>query len=98
MAITLFDRPLFVQRKQYVEEVASLEDAFDLLERWPVDQRGLPHEVLMNACQEAATGRFPVAAVRQNLERFLKKAGFLAEIEDVPNFGQLSHNSNLGSC
>lgn len=32
MATTLFDRPLFVQRKHYVDEIASLEDAFDMLE------------------------------------------------------------------
>jgi hypothetical protein len=97
MAITFFDRPLFVQRKHYVEEVTSLEDAFDLLEAWPADQRGLPHETLMRACQEAANGRFPVAAIRQNLERFLKKAGALADIEDVPNFAGLAPDRNIGS-
>jgi hypothetical protein len=97
MAITFFDRPLFVQRKHYVEEVASLEDAFDLLEAWPADQRGLPHETLMRAYQEAANGRFPVAAIRQNLERFLKKAGALADIEEVPNFAGLAPDRNIGS-
>ncbi|RYE51280.1 MAG: DUF982 domain-containing protein [Hyphomicrobiales bacterium] len=90
MATTLFDRPLFVQRKHYVEEIASLEDAVDLLETWPADQRGVPHEILMKACQRAANGQFPVAAVRLNLERFLRKAGALADIRDVPNFAPAS--------
>lgn len=97
MAITLFDRPLFVQRKHFIDEIASLEDAFDLLEAWPSDQRGLPHETLIKACHEAANGRFPVAAIRYNLERFLKKAGLLAEIEDVPNFMGLTPDRNIGS-
>jgi hypothetical protein len=97
MATTLFDRPLFVQRKHYVEEIASLEDAFDLLEAWPAEQRGIPHEVLMKACQEAASDRFPLGAVRLNLERFLKKANMLAKIEDVPSFAQLAANRNIGS-
>lgn len=96
MALTLFDRPLFVQRKHFVDEIASLEDAHDLLEAWPADQRGLAHETLMRACEDAANGRFPMAAIRDNLERFLKKAGVLAEIEDVPNFAGLTPDRNIG--
>ena len=95
--VAFFDRPLFVQRKHYVDEIASLEDAFDLLETWPADQRGLAHETLMRACQEAANGRFPLAAVRKSLERFLRKAGVLAAIEDVSNFAALTPDWNIGS-
>jgi len=95
--VTFFDHPLFVQRKRYVDEIASLEDAFDLLETWPAEQRGLAHETLMRACQEAANGRFPVVAVRKNLETFLRKAGAQADIEDVPNFAALTPDRNIGS-
>jgi hypothetical protein len=97
MAINLFEHPLFVRRKHYIEEVAGLDDAFDLLESWPLDQRGLPHETLLRACHEAANGRFPLAAVRSNLERFLRKAGMLATIEDVPNFANIAPDSAIGS-
>ena len=97
MATTYFDRPLFVQRTHFVDEIASLEDAFDLLEVWPADQRGLAYEVLMKACEDAANGRFPIPAVRENLQRFLKKAGVLADIEDVPNFAGLAPDRNIGS-
>jgi hypothetical protein len=97
MATTLFDRPLFVQRTHYVEEIAGLEDAFDLLETWPADERGLPHEVLVKACHDAAAGHFPLGAVRLNLERLLRKANILVEIEDVPMFGELAANRNIGS-
>lgn len=74
MALALFDRPLFVQHKHHVEEIATLEDAFDLLEAWPTEQRGLSHEVLMKACRQAYRGIFPLSALRLNLERFLRKA------------------------
>lgn len=97
MATTHFDRPLFVQRVHFIDEIASLEDAFDLLEAWPAEKRGLAHETLMKACHEAANGRFPVAAIRENLARFLRKAGVLAEIEDVPNFAGPTPDRNLGS-
>lgn len=39
----------------------------------------------MTKCREAACGRFPIAAVCENFRRFVKKAGMLAEIEEVPN-------------
>jgi hypothetical protein len=95
MAINLFDRPLFIQRKHYMEEIASLDDAFDLLESWPLDQRGLAHETLLRACREAASGRFPLPALRSNLERFLRKARVLAAIEDVPNFANIAPDRNV---
>lgn len=90
MATTLFDRPLFVQRKRYIEEVDSLEDAFDLLEGWPADHRGVAHEVLMEACQQAHAGRFPLSAFRAHLERFLKRANVLAKVQDLPAFCSLA--------
>lgn len=97
MATTLFDCPLFVQRKYHIEEITSLEEAFDLLETWPTDQRGLSHEVLMKACHDAANGCFPLSAVRANLERFLRKVGMLADIKDMPDLGGVANARNLGS-
>lgn len=97
MTINRFDHPLFVQRKHCIEEIASLDDAFDLLESWPLDQRGLPHETLLRACRETANGRFPLPALRSNLERFLRKAGVLATIEDMPNFANIASDSAIGS-
>ena len=69
-----------------------------MLEAWPADQRGLAHETLMRECQEAANGRFPVAAIQKNLETFLRKAGVLADIEDVPHFAALKPDRNIGSA
>lgn len=85
MAPTLFDRPLFVQRKRYIEEIATLEDAFDLLEAWPAEDRGLAHEVVMDACQQAHAGKFPLGAFRTNLERFLKRENLLADVQEMPD-------------
>lgn len=96
MASILFDHPIFVQRKRFIDEIASLDDTFDLLEEWPDDQRGLAYDTLLRACREAAAGRFPANAVAENLSRFLKKAGVLAEVEDVPNFARVTSNRSIG--
>ena len=90
MGATLFDHPLFVQRKRYIEEIVSLQDAFDLLAAWPGDQRGLPHEVLVDACHAAAAGAVPLSALRANLERFLRRSGRLAKVNPLRSAPQRS--------
>ena len=96
MAYARFDRPVFLQRKHFIEEVTGLDDVFDILEEWPEDQRGLSFKILEDACRRAARGSFPVKAVRENFQRFLEKAGLLAEIEDVPNFMRFANDQNIG--
>lgn len=84
MTGSLFSRPLFVQRQHFVQEVGCLDDIFDLLEEWPADKRDVAYETMLRACRDAAVGRFPLGAVRDNFRRFLKKDGLLVEIESVP--------------
>lgn len=96
MAYARFDRPVFLQRKHFIEEIAGLDDVFDILEEWPADQRGLQFEILEDACRRAVRGCFPVEAVRENFRRFLKKSGMLAEIEDVPDLGRVMNDRNIG--
>lgn len=97
MATTLFDKPLFVKRDRYIQELGSLEDAFDFLDEWPVDKRGDSYEVLMKACRFAAQGVFPLSAIRENIRRFLIKERVLANVEEVPLFARSSSGQNLGS-
>ena len=96
MAQTWFNQPIFVKRKHYFEEVAALEDAFDVLENWPNDERGIAYETVLNACHRAASGLFPIRAAEENFRRFIQKAGMLADIEEVPNFGTTQRPRNLG--
>jgi circadian clock protein KaiC len=97
MAGTLFDRPLFVRRNGYFQELASLEDVFDLLDDWPEEERGDAYEVLLKACRFAAQGIFPLSAVRENIRRFLIKHRALANIEEVPLILKQTHDRNVGS-
>lgn len=97
MANTLFDKPLFVKKPRYIQELASLEDVFDLLEEWPAEKRGDAYEVLSKASRLAAQGIFPVNAIRENVRRFLLKAGALANIEEILYAPRSASGQNLGS-
>ncbi|MEX2696289.1 DUF982 domain-containing protein [Rhizobium mongolense] len=98
MAGTLFDRAVYVQRKYFIDEITSLDEVFTFLEAWPEAKRDLAYDTLLKACREAANGRFPIGAARENVRRFLKKAGMLAEIDDVPNLGQRMADRNIGDA
>ncbi|MBB4229700.1 hypothetical protein GGD56_003551 [Rhizobium mongolense] len=39
-----------------------------------------------------------MSAVRQNFQRFVKKAGTLIEIEDMPRFVGPSNDRNIGNA
>ncbi|MBY3168846.1 DUF982 domain-containing protein [Rhizobium laguerreae] len=84
MTSTLFDRPLFVKRGHHIQEVASLEDVFDLLDDWPAERRGMTYEVLVKACRLAAQGILPLNSIRENVRRYLIKERALANIEELP--------------
>lgn len=83
MAFETFDRPIYVQRKYFIQEINGLDDVFDFLEEWPEDKRDLIYEVMVAACRKAAAGQLPAQAVAHNFERFLKKHGKLANLEDA---------------
>ncbi|KQS84231.1 DUF982 domain-containing protein [Rhizobium sp. Leaf386] len=97
MADHLFDAPLFLKKRHYVQELASLEDVFDLLEDWPEDERDTTFEVLEKACRMAAQGIFPLPAIRENVRRFLIKRHMLANIEEVPILARRQSDQNIGS-
>ncbi|WEX75553.1 DUF982 domain-containing protein [Sinorhizobium numidicum] len=95
MATMLFDRPIYVKRKHYIEEITCLDDAFDFLEDWPSDRRDLVYEMAGKACREAYAGTFPLAAAQETFRRFAKKTDILCKIEDVPSFARHASDRNL---
>ncbi len=97
MANTLFDAPLFLKKRHYIQELASLEDVFDFLDEWPEDQRDTTYEVLEKACRMAAQGVFPLPAIRENVRRFLLKRHMLANIDEVPIAAKRLTDRNIGS-
>ena len=84
MAFEMFEQPIYVQRKHYIEEITGLDDVFDFLDEWPQDRRDLVYEVMVDACRKAASGQLPAQAVADNFRRFLKRHGKLADVQDVP--------------
>ena len=97
MASALFDSSIYIQGRHFVEEITGLDDVFYLLEDWPEERRGLAYDTLLRACREAACNRFPISTVRENTHRFVKSAGILVEVEDVPFFSFRSSDSNVGN-
>jgi hypothetical protein len=98
MASSRFDHPVYVRRKHFIEEITELGEAFDFLEEWPEENRDLAYETVVRACREAACGRFPLNAARQNFQRFVKRARMLIEIEDMPNFAGAASDRNIGNA
>ncbi len=84
MALPFFDKPVYAQNKHFVQEITGLDDTFDLLEDWPAHKRTIAYDTLKRYCHRAASGEWPVWAARDNLARFLKQHGKLAQIEDAP--------------
>ena len=97
MATTLFDKPLFVKNARSIERLASLEEAFDFLDDWPLEKRGDTYEVLLRACRLAAKGIFPLPAVRENLRRFFIKERILANMDEIAMFVTRTNVRSLGS-
>lgn len=98
MAGHLFDRPLFVKRTHFIQEIGCLEDIFDFLEEWPEEKQDIAYETILRACRQAMAARFPLNAVRDNFERFLKKNGMLAKIEDIPAVSRRTSGHNIGGA
>ncbi len=93
----LFDSPLFLRRRHYIQELASLEDVFDFLDDWPEGERDATYEVLEKACRLAAQGIFPLSAIRENIRRFLIKRRMLANVEEIPLVAKRPSDRNVGS-
>jgi hypothetical protein len=77
----VFEKSLYAQRRYFVQEITGLDDVFGFLDEWPLEKRDLAYETLTRYCREAAGGRWPISAVRENFQRFLKRHGKLASVE-----------------
>jgi hypothetical protein len=98
MAETSFGSAIYVQRSNFVQEVASLREVFDVLDEWPEEMRDLAYDTLQKACRNAANGRFPLGAVKENFRRFVKRAGMLVEIGGVPLVPPYVNDQGIGNA
>lgn len=90
-----FKEPVYIWRKHYVEEILTLEEAFDFLEKWPKERRNLAYDTLLRAFRETYAGCFPVESARQNFSRFLTQNDMLADIAEMLSFSSASHDEGL---
>ena len=98
MALDLFDKPIYAQRRYFIQELAGIDDAFDLLDEWPHDQRDLAYEAVARSLREAACQRRSLALAAEDLRRFLKRTGKLATVEDVPPHLRKDKPRNIGGA
>ena len=62
----LFDSPVFVKGGSFtIVEIASLRDAIDFLDEWPVELQDVPYDAIRRACYSALDGAHPLSRARQ---------------------------------
>jgi hypothetical protein len=97
MALDRFASPLYARGSHVVQQISGLDDAFDLLEEWPPNDRNMAYRLILDIVHEAACGRRPISSARENLEHFLALAGKLATAEDAPAYLPMSPDRSVGS-
>jgi hypothetical protein len=81
MSARTFEEPVFVRAgKGLVEEIATLDDAFDFLDQWPVDRRGVIYDTARRACCRAFDSDYPLSAAREAFRGFAKWARILEDV------------------
>lgn len=81
----LFDSPVFVKGGSFtMVEIASLRDAIDFLEEWPVELQNVPYEMILRACYWALDGSHPLSSARDNFAKWAKAANILEDLPSVP--------------
>ncbi|MBN9034283.1 MAG: DUF982 domain-containing protein [Rhizobiales bacterium] len=81
----LFDSPVFVKDGSFtIVEIASIRDAIDFLEEWPVELQDVPYETISRACYSALDGSYPLSSARDNFVKWAKAANILEELSSVP--------------
>jgi hypothetical protein len=81
----LFDSPVFVKGGSLtIVEIASLRDAIDFLEEWPIELQDVPYETILRACYSALDGNHPLSTARDNFARWARDANILEDLPSVP--------------
>ena len=80
----LFENPIFVKDgSRIIREIATLDDAIEFLDDWPVAHRDLIHETAWRTCCQAFDGHKPLAAARAAFEGFARMAKILEDPASV---------------
>jgi hypothetical protein len=79
-----FGKAIVVARGGRHLTIRSIYDAIEFLEEWPVEDRGLAHEVALGACYAAHDGRRPVEAAKRALAGWARREGILESCPPAP--------------
>lgn len=91
-----FSHPLFVQAEGIiVREVATLDDAFDLLRTWPQSRRDVAYRAALTACMRAEANLMSTETLRENIRRFFKMADVLVKVDPHPIDSSLRSKEKL---
>lgn len=76
----IFDRPIFVKNGKVREEINSLVDALDFLEKWPKSRRGTIYGTVVRACDRASSGQIRVSIAHDAFASFAKSVKILDSV------------------
>jgi len=83
----VFEAPVFVKDgKHLIQEIYSLDDAIDFLEKWPLNRRGPIYETALRACHRAYSGDVSLCVGRNAFIGFTKSAGVHEEVDRILPF------------
>jgi hypothetical protein len=75
-------RPIRVSLDGQIEEIDSVNDAADFLQRWPVDRRGHVYRSALNACSAAIAAQISEADALKAFTGFARVTRILVANDD----------------
>jgi hypothetical protein len=75
--------PVRVRLNGEIEDIDSVDDAADFLQRWPVDRRGHVYRSALNACSAAIAAQIPASDAIKAFTGFARVTGILMPTDDL---------------
>lgn len=81
----IFESAIFVKDGPFtIVEIASIDDAIDFLDEWPIELQDVLHETTMRVCHSAHDGRHPLSSARDAFVEWAKSTDVLEDIAPIP--------------
>ena len=72
-------------------EVTSVEQAYALLNDWPMWRRNLSHGVALNVCKAAISGEIDIDTAQASLAAFARRIGHESACDGMPAWSVPTH-------
>ena len=81
----IFDSSVFVKDGRFtIAEIASIADALDFLDEWPIELQDILYQTTKRICHSAHDDRYPLDAARNAFAQWAKSANILEDIAPIP--------------